>query len=209
MEIIKALEWRHASKKMNGQPVPQEKIDTVLRAIQLAPTSMGLQPFTVLVITDPEIKKQIQPIAYGQTQIVDCSHLVVFAAWADITAEQVDTYIAHTAATRNMPEENLADFKKGLMATITRNSKEENFAWASRQTYIALGFAMAAAAVEQVDSTPMEGFKPAELDQLLGLAEKGLRSVTMLTLGYRDEENDWLAKLPKVRRNKEDLFIMN
>jgi len=108
-----------------------------------------------------------------------------------------------------MPEENLADFKKGLLGTITRNTKDENFAWAARQTYIALGFAMAAAAVEKVDTTPMEGFKPAELDALLGLTEKGLRSVTMLTLGYRDEENDWLAKLAKVRREKEDLFIMN
>lgn len=209
MEIIKALEWRHASKKMSGQAVSQDKVDIILRAIQLAPTSMGLQPFTVLVITDPEMKKQIQPIAYGQTQVTDCSHLLVFAAWANITPEQVDTYIAHIAKTRNMPEEQLADFKKGLMGTITRNTKEENFAWAARQTYIALGFAMAAAAVEQVDTTPMEGFKPAELDTLLGLEEKGLRSVTMLTLGYRDEENDWLAKLAKVRRDKEALFIMN
>lgn len=209
MNIIKALEWRHASKKMSGETVPNEKVETILRAVQLAPTSMGLQPFTVLVITDPELKKQIQPIAYGQTQIVDCSHLLVFAAWSDITYEQVETYIAHVAKTRNMPVENLADFKNGLLNTIKKNSKEENFAWASRQTYIALGFAMAAAAMEEVDTTPMEGFKPAELDKLLDLEQKGLRSVTMLTIGYRDEENDWLAKLPKVRRDKEDFFIMN
>ncbi len=208
MDIIKALEWRYASKKMSGQPVPQEKIDVILKSIQLAPTSMGLQPFTILVITDPEIKKQIQPIAYGQTQVVDCSHLIVFAAWSDISAEQVDEYIAHAAKTRNMPVEGLADFKAGLMRTITNNTTEQNFAWASRQTYIALGFAMAAAATEEVDSTPMEGFKPAELDQLLGLNEKGLRSVTMLAVGYRDEANDWLVKLPKVRREADKFFIM-
>jgi len=209
MDIIQSLEWRYAAKKMNGTAVPQEKIDTILKAIQLAPTSMGLQPFTVLVITDPEIKKQIQPIAYGQTQVVDCSHLVVFAAWSDITPAHVDEYIEYAAKSRNMPVEGLADFKKGLMHTITSNSTEQNYNWAARQTYIALGIAMAAAATLEVDSTPMEGFKPAELDQLLGLNEKGLRSVTMLTLGYRDEANDWLVKLPKVRREKDKLFLMS
>jgi nitroreductase len=193
---------------MNGGKIPQEKIENILTAIQLAPSSMGLQPYTVLVITAPEIKQQIQPIAYSQSQIVDSSHLLVFAAWADITTRQVDEYIQHTAITRNMPVEGLAEFKNTLLGIITKNTTEENFQWAARQAYIAFGTAIAAAAEERVDATPMEGFDASVLDDLLGLAGKGLRSVTMLPLGYRDTENDWLANLPKVRRQKEKLFIL-
>jgi len=208
MELIKSLEWRYASKKMNGDKVPEEKVDNILKAIQLTPSSMGLQPYTVLVITNPELKKQIQPIAYNQSQIADSSHLLVFAAWADITPQQVEEYIQHTATTRNMPPEGLADFKNTLLGIITKNTTEENYQWAARQAYIAFGTAIAAAAEERVDATPMEGFNAAALDELLQLSQKGLRSVTLLPLGYRDTKNDWLATLPKVRRQKEKLFIM-
>ena len=207
MELIKSLEWRYASKKMNGQKVPKEKVDNILKAIQLAPTSMGLQPYTVLVITDAEMKKKIQAVAFNQSQVTDSSHLLVFAAWADISPEQVDEYIQHTADTRAMPVENLAEFKNTLLGIITKNSTEQNYEWAARQTYIAFGTAIAAAAEERVDATPMEGFNAAALDELLGLKQKGLRSVTLLPLGYRDVENDWLAALPKVRRQREKLFI--
>lgn len=208
MELIKSLEWRYASKKMNGDKVPDEKVDNILKAIQLTPSSMGLQPYTVLVITDPELKKQIQPIANNQSQITDSSHLLVFAAWADITPQQVEEYIQHTATTRNMLPEKLNGFKNILLDTITKNTPEENYQWAARQAYIAFGTAIAAAAEQRVDATPMEGFNAAALDELLQLKQKGLRSVTLLPLGYRDAQNDWLAKLPKVRRQREKLFIM-
>ncbi|WP_207495108.1 nitroreductase family protein [Aridibaculum aurantiacum] len=208
MELLTSLEWRYAAKKLNGKKVPQEKVENILQAIQLAPSSMGLQPYTVLLITDPAIKQKIQPIAYNQSQIVDSSHLLVFAAWAQITPAHVEEYIAHTAATRNIPVETLAEFKNSLLGMVTRNTDEQNFQWASKQAYIAFATAIAAAAEERVDATPMEGFNAAQLDELLGLQEKGLRSVTILPLGYRDEENDWLAKLPKVRRQKEKLFIV-
>jgi nitroreductase/dihydropteridine reductase len=207
MELIKSLEWRYASKKMNGKKVPQEKVDNILKAIQLSPSSMGLQPYTVVVISDPELKKQIQPVAYNQSQIVDSSHLLVFAAWADISAEQVAEYIQHTADTRNVPVKNLDEFKNTLLGIITKNTTEQNYQWAARQAYIAFGTAIAAAAEQRIDSTPMEGFNAEALDDLLGLNKKGLRSVTLLPLGYRDTENDWLANLPKVRRQKEKLFI--
>lgn len=208
MELIKSLEWRYASKKMNGDKVPDEKVNNILKAIQLTPSSMGLQPYTVLVITDPELKQQIQPIAYNQSQITDSSHLLVFAAWADITPQQVEEYIQNTATTRNTPPEKLTDFKNTLLGTITKNTTEQNYQWAARQAYIAFGTAIAAAAEERVDATPMEGFNAAALDELLQLSQKGLRSVTLLPLGYRDTKNDWLANLPKVRRQKEKLFIM-
>jgi nitroreductase / dihydropteridine reductase len=206
MDLLQALEWRYASKKMNGEKVPAEKVENILKAIQLAPSSMGLQPYNVLVITNSELKKKIQPIAFNQSQIVDSSHLLVFAAWESVTAEQVEEYINLTATTRNIPAESLASFKETLL-NIAKKPQEVNFTWTARQAYIAFGTAIAAAAVEGVDATPMEGFNNQQLDELLGLKEKGLRSVTLLPLGYRDVTNDWLAPLPKVRREKNKLFI--
>jgi nitroreductase/dihydropteridine reductase len=208
MELLNALEWRYASKKMNGQQVPEEKVERILEAIRLAPSSMGLQPYTVLLITDPEVKKQILPIANNQQQIVDSSHLLVFAAWDNITPEHVDDYVNLTASTRNIPVESLEQFKN-ILVSISNRQQQENYEWAARQSYIAFATAIAAAAEERVDATPMEGFNNSQLDELLGLKEKGLRSITLLPLGYRDTENDWLAKFPKVRREKEKLFIIN
>jgi Nitroreductase len=208
MELLNALEWRYASKKMNGEQVPEEKVERILEAIRLAPSSMGLQPYTVLVITDPEVKKQILPIANNQQQIVDSSHLLVFAAWDKITPEHVDDYVNLTASKRNITVESLEQFKN-ILLSISNRPQQENYEWAARQSYIAFATAIAAAAVERVDATPMEGFNNAALDKLLGLEEKSLRSITLLPLGYRDSENDWLAKFPKVRRGKEHLFIMN
>lgn len=208
MELLDALQWRYASKKMNGQQVPEEKVERILEAIRLAPSSMGLQPYTVLVIKDGELKKQILPIANNQQQVVDASHLLVFAAWDNITPEHVDDYINLMAETRNVPVESLDQFKAALLR-IAGRSAEENFQWTARQSYIAFATAIAAAAEEHVDATPMEGFNSAALDDLLGLKEKGLRSITLLPLGYRDAENDWLANSPKVRREKEKLFVIS
>jgi nitroreductase / dihydropteridine reductase len=207
MELLEALQWRYASKKMNGQQVPEEKVERILEAIRLAPSSMGLQPYTVLVIKDAELKKQVLPIANNQQQVVDASHLLVFAAWDNITPEHVDDYINLTAETRNIPVESLDGFK-GALLSIADRSAEENLQWTARQSYIAFATAIAAAAEEKVDATPMEGFNNAALDELLGLKEKGLRSITLLPLGYRDVENDWLANSPKVRREKEKLFVI-
>jgi len=207
MELLNALEWRYASKKMNGQQVPEEKVERILEAIRLAPSSMGLQPYTVLVITNPEVKKQILPIVNNQQQIVDSSHLLVFAAWDKITPEHVDDYVNLTASTRNIPVESLEQFKN-ILVNISKRPQQENHEWAARQSYIAFATAIAAAAEERVDATPMEGFNNAALDELLGLKAKGLKSITLLPLGYRDAENDWLVKFPKVRRQKENLFII-
>lgn len=207
MDLIKSLEWRYASKRMNGQRVPEEKIDTILEAIRLAPSSMGLQPYTVLLIEDEKLKEQIRPVAFNQPQVVESSHLLVFAAWDNVTPQHIEEYIAYTASVRDMPAASLEDFKNTLLNMAKNRTQEENFEWAARQAYIAFGTALVAAAAEKVDATPMEGFNSAALDELLNLKEKGLRSVTMLPLGFRDAENDWLVNLPKVRREKEKLFI--
>lgn len=206
MELLNALQWRYASKKMNGEVVPEEKIQRILEAIQLAPSSMGLQPYTVLVIKDPELKQQILPIANNQQQIIDSSHLLVFAAWNNITPNHVDDYVNLMASTRNVSFDSLAAFKNILLG-ISSRSQQENYDWAARQTYIAFATAIAAAAEERVDATPMEGFNNLALDTLLHFQEKGLRSVTLLPLGFRDAANDWLAGSPKVRREKEKLFL--
>ena len=207
MSLIQALNWRYATKRMNGEKVPQEKIDTILEATRLSASSMGLQPYTILVVEDEELRKQIQKVANNQPQIVEASHLLIFAAWDNITADQVTEYINHTAAERGIDPETLAGFKDALLGIITRNTPEQNYQWAARQAYIAFGTAIAAAATEQVDATPMEGFNAAALDELLNLKEKGLRSVTLLPLGYRDADKDWLASQKKVRREPEKLFL--
>lgn len=208
MDLIESLEWRYASKRMNGRRVPQEKVNKILDAIRLAPSSMGLQPYNVLLIEDEALKKKIQPLAFNQPQIVESSHLLVFAAWNNVSPEQIEEYIQQTASVRDVPVASLDDFKNMLLNMAKNRSEEENFDWAARQAYIAFGVALVAAASEAVDATPMEGFNSTALDELLKLEEKGLKSVTLLPLGYRDAENDWLAKLPKVRREKEKLFIL-
>ena len=206
MNFYEALNWRYATKKMNGESVSNEKVEQILEAIQLAPTSMGVQPFTVFVITDPELKEKIRPIAYGQNQITDGSHLLVFAAWDRLTETDIDAYIQLTANERDLDPSDMDQLRKGLEG-IAAKPQKDLFDWAARQAYIAFGFGVAAAAIEHVDATPMEGFKNDELDELLGLRQKGMRSTTLLPLGFRDEENDWLAPMKKVRRPKDDLFV--
>lgn len=202
-----ALNWRYATKKMNGEKVSQDKVDQILEAAHLAPTSSGLQPFRVIVVTNPALKAQIQPIAFGQPQIVDSSHLLIFAAWDNYTEERIRGVFSHANQERGLPDETPGDYEIMLTSTYTVRTPEENFQHAARQAYIGFGMAIAQAALLEVDATPMEGFNGPELDKLLGLEAKGLRSVTLLPLGYRDPEGDWLVNLKKVRTPMEDFVI--
>lgn len=206
MDIITALNWRYATKRMNGGQVPQEKVDRILESVRLSASSVGLQPYRVIVINEPKLLEAIKPIANNQPQITEASHLLVFAAYSNITQDLVEQNLAQIANERNVSVDSLSTLK-GYFEAILQNSAEQNFNWAARQAYIALGTALVAAAVENIDSTPMEGFDSSALDSLLGLQEKGLKSVTILPLGYRDVEKDWLAGLPKVRTPKEQFFI--
>ncbi len=206
MNYIQQLNWRYATKRMTGEKIPQEKLGNILEAVRLAPSSYGLQPFQVLVIENLETRKKIQPACFNQPQIIECSHLLVFCAWNQITEKEVDEYINDIAKKRNLTVESLKDFKGYIMKTITTNTQEQNMIWASRQCYIALGNALFAAALENVDATPMEGFVPSKLDEILQLQEKGLKSVVLCALGYRDSTNDYLVNQPKVRRDKEKFF---
>jgi nitroreductase len=203
MDILQAFNWRYAVKKMDpSRAVPQEKVDRIVEAVRLAPTSSGLQPFELIVITNPALRAKIQPIAMNQPQIVDCSHLLVFAAWDNYTVERINEMFDRTNQERGGTNEGWEKYRQMLLSMYPQRSAEENFQHAARQAYIGLGFALAAAAVENVDSTPMEGFDNQALDQLLDLPAQHLKSVLIMPLGYRDAANDWLVNLKKVRRSR-------
>jgi len=207
MNLIETLNWRYATKRMTGASVPQEKIDTILEAIRLSASSMGLQPYTILVISDEGTKQKLFESAIKQPQIKEASHVLVFAAWATITENQISEYINHVAEERGVAVESLAGFKASLTGFTQNRTDEENFNWAARQAYIALGTGLVAAAAEKIDATPMEGFDPKAVDAVLGLTEKNLRTAVVMPLGFRDEAADFLAKAKKVRRTKEKLFL--
>ena len=208
MELLDKLNWRYAAKAMNGQKISQEKVDNIIEAISLAPTSSGLQPFEVFVITNQEVKEKIKPIAWNQSVITDCSHLLVFAAWDTYTADRINKMFDLTNRVRGFENEGWENYRQMLLNNYPQKDAKENFNHAAKQAYIAFSQAIAAAAFEHVDATPLEGFDPAALDEILGLKENGLRSCVMLPLGYRDTANDWLVNLKKVRKSKEDLVTL-
>lgn len=200
-ELQNKLQWRYATKKMNpAKAVPQEKVDRILEAVRLAPSSSGLQPYEVIVVTSAEVREKIKPVAYGQAQVTEGSHLLVFAAWDNYTADRINQMFDYTNAQRGGSTEAGDAYRKNLLASYTVRDPQVNFEHAARQAYIGLGVALVAAAFEEVDSTPMEGFDPKALDQLLNLSERGLRSVAIMPLGYREADKDWLVNQPKVRR---------
>lgn len=202
-----ALNWRYATKKMDpAKVVPDEKVAAILEAIRLAPSSSGLQPFEVLVITNPDLRAKLRAAAFDQAQVTDGSHLLVFAAWDNYTEARMDAVFDAMAAARGGMNPTLTAYRDRLKASYLPRDHEVNHNHAARQAYIALGIALTAAAFEQVDSTPMEGFDPAAVDDILGLKAHGLRSVLLMPLGYRDTTGDWLSGLPKVRRSQDDLM---
>ncbi|CAM4106409.1 MULTISPECIES: nitroreductase family protein [Flavobacterium] len=208
MELIDRLKWRYAAKAMNGQKVSQEKVDRIIEAASLAPTSSGLQPFEIMVITNQEIKEKIREIGWKQSVITDCSHLLVFAAWDNYTAERINKVFDLTNEIRGFKNEGFENYRQMLLGLYPQRDPEVNFQHAARQAYISFSQAIAAAAFEEVDSTPIEGFDENALDEILGLRAKGLRSCVILPLGYRDAANDWLVNLAKVRKSKEELVTL-
>ncbi|TGK16753.1 NAD(P)H-dependent oxidoreductase [Leptospira kmetyi] len=207
MDLLEKMNWRYATKRMTGEKLPPEKVERILESIRLTASGFGLQPYNVLVIEDEELKRKILPIANNQPQITESSHLLVFTAWDGITEDKIENYIQLIANTRNIGTDSLQGFKNSMLGWLKSQTSETSFNWAARQTYIAFGTGIVAAAVEGVDATPMEGFNAAALDELLGLKEKGLRSTSILALGYRDADKDHLVNAPKVRKSKEDLVI--
>jgi nitroreductase / dihydropteridine reductase len=206
MNYIENLNWRYATKKMNGKTISEEALTRILESIRLSASSFGAQPYKVLVISNPELRKKIAPAIQNQPQIISGSHVLIFCVWSDFTEVKIDEYISLIASERNIPTTSLEGFKKNMMGMAAK-SLEDKLIWMKKQCYIGLGSGLMAAALESVDATPMEGFNPEALDLVLELEKLGLKSTVILTLGYRDD-SDNLAKLKKVRRAAEDFFLL-
>jgi nitroreductase/dihydropteridine reductase len=208
MELLDKLNWRYAAKAMNGKKVAEDKIERILEAARLAPTSSGLQPFEIFVIKNQAIKEKIKPVAWNQSVITDCSHLLVFAAWDTYTVNRINHMFDLTNDIRGFKNEGWENYRQMLLSSYPQKDAEENFNHAAKQAYIAFSQAIIAAAFEGVDTTPLEGFDPVAVDKILGLREKGLRSAVLLPLGYRKEDKDWLVNLKKVRKPMEELVTV-
>lgn len=208
MNIIESLNWRYAVKKMNGEKISDEKLALVLESIRLCPTSLGIQPFEVIIVENQKIKQKIFSIAYHQSQIIDCSHLIIFAFWNNVNyVEKVDKYINNIQLIRKIAIHNLQKFKKTILNFLNEKTIEEKRNWAKNQTYIALGMALTVCALENIHSIPMEGFIANKLDEILNLNSQNLSSSLLLALGYeKDIKHTPLIYSRKVRRRYNDIF---
>lgn len=206
--VIEHRTWRYATKKFDAtKKVSEQDLETLLEATRLSASSYGLQPYHVFVISDREVREQLKPASWGQSQITDASHLIVFANTKDFGEELVDDYLANVSETRNIPSEGLkgySDFMKSKLMDLPEELKNQ---WTAKQAYIAFGNLMQAAAELKIDTCPMEGFEPEKYNEILGLDEKNLNAAVVLAIGYRSEE-DATQHLPKVRKSKEELFTL-
>jgi len=199
--------WRYATKKFDSsKKISAEDLSTLKEAIRLSSSSFGLQPYNVFIIENPELRAKIQPAAYGQSQIVDASHLIIFANQTNVSDADIDNYIKNIAETRNISEAALTGYGDFMKGGIKAKSDDEKAIWTSKQTYLALGNLLNAAAELKIDVTPMEGFNPAQVNEILGLNKLGLNASLIATIGYRSED-DATQHLKKVRKPNEELFI--
>ena len=206
-QLLGQLNWRYATKQFDpNRKIGDQDWATIEQALLLTPSSGGLQPWKFIVVTEPAVRAKLLPVSYGQAQITDASHLVVFAAKKNFSAADVDAYIRHTAATRGVPVESLAGYRDILVGGIVKGMDESaRDAWARNQAYIALGNLLTSAALLGIDACPMEGFDRAQYDEILGLKAQGLASAVIATVGYR-ASTDKYANAPKVRFSKEQVF---
>ena len=206
-DFITNQKWRYATKKFDAsKKISIEDFETLKEAIQLSTSSYGLQPYKILIIENPEVRAQIQPAAWGQTQIVDASHLLVFANVTNFGETEIDNYINLMAETRGISVESVKGYADFMKMKITGLPEEQRNVWTSKQTYLALANLMNAAAELKIDVTPMEGFEPEKVNEILGLPELGLHASLLATIGYRHEE-DATQHYAKVRKPKNELFI--
>lgn len=205
--ITQALDWRYATKQFDTtKKIPAETLTVLKESIRMAPSSYGLQPFTVIDISTPEIREKLKIAGYGQTQITDASHLFIFAASTDVTEAHVDQFIRTHATIREVPVESLASYAGMIKQNIISRTTEQKTMWAAKQAYIALGFLLEAAALLEVDASPMEGFDHMQFDEILGLSQKELTASVICALGYRSTE-DRYADMPKVRKSEDEMFL--
>ena len=200
MSLLDDLHWRYAAKHLNGTPVPQADVDDIVEAARLAPSSSGLQPYHVFVIRNAELIAQLSQCVYGNQQVAKCSPLLVFAAWDNYTEARINEYFSRQNSERNLPDSVTDGYRNRLLQHVLHTSADENHHHAAKQCFLAAMCSMNAAAERRIDCTPMEGFEADKVEAILKLREQGLRATLLLPLGYRDENNDWLLRMKKVRR---------
>lgn len=205
--LLQQLRWRYATKKFDSsREISVADWDTLEKALVLTPSAFGLQPWKFIVITDPATKESLVPVSWGQRQVADCSHFLVIAVPKRLGVEEIDAYVRRIAEVRAVSVESLASFRQMMTGTLIDGPAHRDVdAWARRQSYIALGNFMTAAALLGIDTCPMEGFEPEKYDEILGLAGRGLSAVVACPAGYRSLDDKY-ATLPKVRFKPEDVI---
>ena len=208
MALLDDLKWRHAVKAYDpNKKLDKAVVEQIVEAARLAPTSSGLQQFRLVVVGNQELKEKMVAGALNPDCMRECSHVIVFAAWDEYTPERIDAIYDKTTDERGLVRGRFKRYTDMLKENFGKMSEEEQFQHAANQSFIALGLALAQAAELKVDSTPIGGFDPKLVDELLGLPAKGLRSVSLLYLGYADNERDWLGKMKKVRNSMEEFAM--
>jgi len=197
--LVSALQWRYATKQFDAsKKLTAEQLNDLLEATRLSASSFGLQPWKFIVVSNPAIREQLKAAAWGQPQVTDASHLIVFAAKTNLNDTSVDEYMQSIADTRQIPVTALADLSAMMKGSIASRTPEQNLEWAKKQCYIALGTLLSAAAVAQIDASGMEGFNPAQFDEILGLKALNLTAAVIAPVGFRSEA-DAASKMAKVR----------
>ena len=199
MDILEGLNWRYATKKFDTKKLEKAQIDLVLESLRLTASSYGLQPMHVVVVENPSVREELVGHSWGQKQVADASHLLVLCRQNDMTANDVDHYIATIVAARQVAKESLTGYSDMMKGTLAKMSEEQKVIWMSNQVYLALGNLLTVCAAEGIDACPMEGFDKAAYDRILKLEEKGLNSVVVCPVGYRSAEDPY-AKVAKVRK---------
>lgn len=207
MSLLDKLNWRYATKKFDEtKKVSQEQLKSLLNAVQLSPSSAGLQAYRIIIVSDPKIKAQLREASYGQQQLTTSSHVFVFAAETGLDGEYVKNYIDRIAEVRGVDRSTLELFENNIKNSVNSRTEEEKINWNKKQAYIALGVLISAAADLGIDATGMEGFDAAKYDEILGLKDMGLTTAVIAPIGFRAED-DHFSKAAKVRRPLEELFI--
>jgi len=205
--LLENLNWRYATKKFDAsKKIASADLNTLKEAVRLAASSYGLQPYKVVIVENPEIREQLKAAAWGQTQITDASQLFIFANDVNLDANSVDAYMSNISETRGVPVDALDGLSNMIKGQIAGLSSDAKNTWTSKQTYIALGTLLSAAAELKIDATPMEGFNAAQFNEILGFDKLGLNASVIATVGYRHNEDD-TQHYKKVRKSQEELFI--
>lgn len=207
-QLLEQLNWRYATKQFDPtRKIPAEQWAALEEALHLSPSSLGMQQWAFVVVADPAVREQLKAASWGQPQITDASHLVVFTAKKEVTEKDVDVYMQRVAEVRGVSQADLSGFRDMVAGSVLQGkSPGERAVWTSRQVYIPIGVLLTSAALMGLDACPMEGINPAEYDRILGLDEKSLTALAVVTVGYRSPEDQY-ARLPKVRFAAEEVIL--